>query len=149
MPLVDEEIDQIDHQIIKLLHGDASLPMSVVAGYIGLHPSTVSYRVRKLVKLGVIKKFTVSVDWRRMGKSVEAALLISCSPKNVTKIAKTLQSLEEVIELHTLTGFSDILAMVTLLDMNEYKEFVEKRIGGIPEIESFRVGIVLDDLKEE
>jgi len=143
------EIDKIDHQIVKLLLKDASAPVSTIAGYLGLHPSTVSYRIRKLRKLGVIKRYTVSVDWRKLGKSVEAALLISCSPKNISKISAELTALDEVIELHSLTGFSDILAMVTLHDMSEYKEFIEKRIGAIPEIESFRVGIVLEDFKEE
>jgi Lrp/AsnC family transcriptional regulator for asnA, asnC and gidA len=121
----------------------------MVAGYLGLHPSTVTYRIRRLRENGIIKKFTISVDWRKLGKSVEAALLITCPPRYVGKVASALVHLEEVIELHTLTGFSDLLAMVTLSDMEEYKDFVEKKLGGIPEIESFRVGIVLEDLKEE
>ena len=65
------------------------------------------------------------------------------------RVAKTLSSLEEVIELHSLTGFYDMLVMVTLKDMGEYKEFIEKKLGSIPEIESFRAGIVLEDFKEE
>jgi hypothetical protein len=33
--------------------------------------------------------------------------------------------------------------------MAEYKDFIEKRLGTIPEIDSFRAGIVLEDFKEE
>jgi DNA-binding Lrp family transcriptional regulator len=125
------------------------VPVSTIAGYLGLHPSTVSYRVRKLRESGVIKKFTVSVDWRKLGKEVEATLLITCSPKHFAKVAAALATMDEVIELHTLPGFSDILAMVTLTDMAEYKGFIEKRLGAIPEIDGFRAGIVLEDFKEE
>jgi len=147
--LAEVKIDSIDQQLLKLLLQDSSIPVNTIAGYLGLHPSTVSYRIRKLKKNGVIKKFTVSVDWRKLGKHVEAALLISCSPKDVHKVASILTGYDEVIEVHSLTGFSDILAMVTLKDMGNYKGFMENRLGVIPEIESFRVGIVLEDYKEE
>ena len=136
-------------KIVRLLHENSLMTSRMVASYLGLHPSTVTYRIRRLRENGIIKKFTISVDWRKLGKGVEVALLITCPPKYVGKIASALVSLEEVIELHTLTGFSDLLVMVTLRDMEEYKDFVEKKLGSIPEIESFRAGIVLEDLKEE
>jgi DNA-binding Lrp family transcriptional regulator len=144
-----KSIDEIDLKIVRLLHEDSTMTASMISRYLGLHPSTITYRIRRLREKQVIKKFTISVDWRKLGKSVEAALLISCSPKNVRKVASTLVAFEEVIELHTLTGLGDIVAMVTLKDMMEYKDFVEKKLGSILEIESFRAGIVLDDLKEE
>jgi Lrp/AsnC family transcriptional regulator for asnA, asnC and gidA len=143
------KLDGIDRKIVRYLLDDSMTPVSTIAGYLGLHPSTISYRIRKLKESGVIKKFTVSVDWRKFGKEVEAALLINCSPKHFTVVASKLADMDEVIELHTLTGFIDILAMVTLTDMTEYKNFIEKRLGAISEIDSFRVGIVLEDFKEE
>ena len=143
------KLDDVDLKIIKLLLQDSMVPVTKIAGYLGLHPSTITYRVRKLKESGVIKKFTVSIDWRKLGKEVEAALLISCSPKNFAAVTSTLTNMEEVRELHTITGFSDILAMVTLTNMVEYKDFIEKKLGAIPEINSFQAGIVLEDFKEE
>ena len=138
-----------DIQIVKTLMGDSQIPLETIGEKLGMHPSTVSYRIRKLKAMGIIRRFTVSVDWRKLGKDVEAAVLINCQPKNASQVAKVLSGFDEVIELHSLTGFCDILAMVTLKDMKEYKEFVERKLGTIPEIESFRAGIVLEDFKEE
>jgi Lrp/AsnC family leucine-responsive transcriptional regulator len=143
------KIDEIDLKIVRLLHQDSLSSAKKIAGYLGLHPSTVTYRIRRLQEIGVIKKFTISVDWRKLGMEVEAALLITCSPRNAQKISSALMAMDEVVELHSLTGFSDIIAMVTLTDMNHYKDFIEKRLGNIPEIDSFRAGIVLEDFKEE
>jgi len=128
---------------------DSQISHAVIGKKLGMHPSTVAYRIKKLREIGVIRKFTISVDWRRLGKDVEAAILINCQPRNVGRVARVLSGLDEVIEVHSLTGFYDVLAMVTLKDMNEYKEFAEKKLGTIPEIESFRAGIVLEDFKEE
>ena len=143
------KIDEIDLKIVRLLHQDSLSSAKKIADYLGLHPSTVTYRIRRLREIGVIKKFTISVDWRKLGMEVEAALLITCSPKNSQKISSVLKAMEEVIELHSLTGFSDIIAMVTLTNMDHYKDFIEKRLGDIPEIDGFRAGIVLEDFKEE
>jgi len=143
------KLDDVDLKIIKLLLQNSTVPVTKIAGYLGLHPSTITYRVRKLKESGVIKKFTVSIDWRKLGKEVEAAILISCSPKNFAVVTSTLANMEEVSELHTITGFSDILAMVTLTNMVEYRDFIEKKLGAIPEINSFQAGIVLEDFKEE
>jgi len=138
-----------DMQIVRTLLQDSRTRLDVIAKKLGMHPSTVAYRIRKLKAMGVIRKFTISVDWRKLGKSVEVAVLIDCPPKSVSKVADILRNFDEVIEVHSLTGFYDILAMVTLRDMEEYKEFIEKKLGSITEIETVHVGIVLEDFKEE
>jgi DNA-binding Lrp family transcriptional regulator len=99
--------------------------------------------------MGIIKKFTISVDWRKLGKEVEAAILITCRPRDVNKIANILKKLDEVIEIHSLSGNYDLIIMVTLKDMNEYKDFLENKLGTIPEIDRIHAGIVLEDYKEE
>jgi Lrp/AsnC family leucine-responsive transcriptional regulator len=136
-------------QIVRALLQDSKTPLKTLASNLGMHPSSLAYRVHKLKSAGIIRRFTVSVDWRKLGKNVEVAVLINCPPKDSKKVASILLKYDEVIELHSLTGNYDMLAMVTLNDMNEYKEFLEKKLGAIPEIESFRTGIVLEDFKEE
>jgi len=138
-----------DMQIVRTLMQDSRVPLEVIAKKLGMNPSTVAYRVKKLRAMGVIQKFTISTDWRKLGKNVEAAVLIDCLPKNASKVANILRKFDEVIEVHSLTGSYDILAMVTLKDMEEYKEFIEKKLGAIPEIENIHAGIVLEDFKEE
>ena len=143
------KIKSADMEIVRIFMQDSRMRLDVIAKKLGMHPSTVAYRVRKLRAMGVIQKFTISVDWRKLGKNVEAAVLINCLPKNVNKVANILKNFDEVIEVHSLTGFYDILVMVTLKDMEEYKEFIEKKLGAIPEIENIHAGIVLEDFKEE
>lgn len=143
------KIKPADTQIVRMLLQDSQMSLDVISKKLGMHPSTVAYRIKKLKAMGVIRKFTISIDWRKLEKNVEVAVLINCPPKSISRIANILRNFDEVIEVHSLTGFYDILAMVTLRDMQEYKEFIEKKLGGIPEIENLRAGIVLEDFKEE
>ena len=138
-----------DMRIVRILLQNSQTRLDIMAKKLNMHPSTIAYRIKKLKSIGIIRKFTISVDWRKLGKNVESVVFINCSPKNVGKIANLLRNFDEVIEVHSLTGFYDIIAMVTLKDMEEYKEFIEKKLGSIAEIETVRAGIVLEDFKEE
>ncbi|MFX0045867.1 MAG: Lrp/AsnC family transcriptional regulator [Candidatus Hermodarchaeota archaeon] len=138
-----------DMQIVQMLLQNSRTRLNVLSEKVGLHPSTVAYRIKKLRAMGIIRKFTISVDWRKLGKTVEVAVLINCSPRNVSTLAKILAKFDEVIEVHSLAGSYNLLLMVTLRDMQEYKEFIEKKLGGMPEIENIHSGIVLEDFKEE
>jgi DNA-binding Lrp family transcriptional regulator len=121
--------------------------LSAIAKKLGMHPSTIVSRVKRLKAIDAIRKYTVSIDWRKLGKTVEVAVLINCSPKNASKIAKTLSNFEEVIAVHYLMSLYDVLARVTLRDMKEYKAFIEKKLAVISEIKTIHAGIVLENFK--
>ena len=142
------DINAQDLDIVRALSQNSETPLSVIADKLGISPRTVNVKVQKLKAMGAIRKFTVSVDWRKLGKKVEIAVLVNCSPKNTRKVAKILSTFDEVIAVHSITGLYEILAMVALRDLKEYKEFIETKLGKIAEIKNIHSGIVLDDFKE-
>lgn len=142
-------IDESDRRIVRSLLADARTPFQQIARELNVHPSTIAYRIRKLFKSGVIKKFTVLVDWRKLGKNVEAAILIDAAQRDVRGLAERLSSLEEVIEVHSVAGYHDLLIMVVASDMDEFRRFLEDKLGKIPEIEKINTAIVMEDFKEE
>jgi len=142
-------IDDTDRRIIRSLLVDARTPCQQIAKEFNVHPSTVAYRIRKLLESGVIKKFSISVDWRKLGKNVEAAILIDAAQRDVRKLAEHLSSLDEVIEVHSVAGYHDLLIMVAATDMDEFRRFLEDKLGKIPQIEKINTAIVMEDFKEE
>jgi len=144
-----QPIDDIDRRIVRSLLADARTPSQQIAKEFNVHPSTVAYRIRKLLESGVIKKFSISVDWRKLGKNVEAAILIDAAQRDVRKLAEHLSSLDEVIEVHSVAGYHDLLIMVVTTDMDEFRRFLEDKLGKIPQIEKINTAIVMEDFKEE
>jgi Lrp/AsnC family transcriptional regulator for asnA, asnC and gidA len=144
-----QRIDETDRRIIRSLLVDAKTPCQQIAKELNVHPSTIAYRIRKLLESGVIKKFSVSVDWRKLGKNVEAAILIDAAQRDVRKLAEHLSSLDEVIEVHSVAGYHDLLIMVVTTDMDEFRRFLEDKLGKIPQIEKINTAIVMEDFKEE
>jgi Lrp/AsnC family leucine-responsive transcriptional regulator len=76
--------------------------------------TTVQERIKRLRKLGVIKKFTIQIDYSKLGKPATAFILISFQQGAVSqkKLAQEIAKLPEVVEAHLITGEWDILVKV-------------------------------------
>ncbi len=60
-------IDEKDRLILFELQQDCRQPLSKISKAVGLPQQTVSYRIGKLEKAKVIKKYTANVDYQKLG----------------------------------------------------------------------------------
>ena len=63
------ELDLKDHQIIGLLKADSRLSVRDIAKATGIRPSTVHERIKKLVKKGIIERFTLKLNNKAIGEN--------------------------------------------------------------------------------
>ncbi|MEM3148398.1 MAG: winged helix-turn-helix transcriptional regulator, partial [Candidatus Jordarchaeales archaeon] len=68
----DGEVDEIDRKILSILLDDGRKSFNEISLMVGVSTGTVANRVRKLIERGVIKRFTVELDWRKLGFDVFA-----------------------------------------------------------------------------
>ncbi|WP_139293338.1 AsnC family transcriptional regulator, partial [Mycobacterium tuberculosis] len=61
------KIDDIDKKIIDVLSEDSRLSMSALGRKINLSSPSVTDRVRKMESFGIIKKYTLEVDYEKLG----------------------------------------------------------------------------------
>ena len=64
------KIDDTDMKILKELVADASLSVPKLSKKINVNPSVVYSRIKRLIKRGLIKKFTVIVNEQLLGYNV-------------------------------------------------------------------------------
>nr|HDO80056.1 winged helix-turn-helix transcriptional regulator [Candidatus Bathyarchaeota archaeon] len=58
---MNEEIDNIDRKIISILLNEGRKSFNEISLIVGVSTGTVANRIKKLLKKGVIKKFTVDL----------------------------------------------------------------------------------------
>ncbi|MEM4734449.1 MAG: Lrp/AsnC family transcriptional regulator [Candidatus Thorarchaeota archaeon] len=138
------KLDEVDARILKILRQDARRPYSEIAREVGRTEVTVRRRIRNLVKEGIIKRFTVVVDRKKIGMTVSAMVRVKTAMSEATAIAERVRDYEEVDEACYLDGPCGILLRVTVGSLNELREFIEKKLGQIEEVETC---IVLDTVK--
>ena len=61
------KLDDKDKQILNLLQENSRLSYTEIGNELDISEATVRYRVKKLVDAGVISKFTVLLDPRKIG----------------------------------------------------------------------------------
>ncbi|MEM4778971.1 MAG: AsnC family transcriptional regulator, partial [Thermoplasmatales archaeon] len=72
-----KDIDEIDLQILNHLKDHGRDKITAISDAIGINRVTVAERIMKLERNGVIKNFTVNLNYEALGQHVLAFVLIS------------------------------------------------------------------------
>ncbi|MGD8545544.1 MAG: Lrp/AsnC family transcriptional regulator [Candidatus Bathyarchaeota archaeon] len=126
-------IDILDMKILKVLQTDARKPIVHVARAVGANEATVRRRVEKLVREGIIERFTVVLDYHKLGRNVKAFIGLKVVPAKLKTIVDHLSKHPDVQVLYRTSGDTDIFAEVIFEQMEGLKTFLEEelRLEGI------------------
>ncbi len=142
------ELDEKDLKILSMLKGDAKLTTSQISKKTRIPITTVHNRIRKLSKEGVIKRYTVEVDYEKVGKPLKAFILItinqSKTPQN--KLGREIKSIEGVESVDIVTGATDLIAEVRAKNMPVLNELITEKIRRIEGIDKTQTLMVLEEI---
>jgi Lrp/AsnC family leucine-responsive transcriptional regulator len=69
-------IDAIDIQLLSILKDNSRLSFADIGRKINLSPSSVRERIQKMEDTGVIKKYDIQIDYKKLGYEFEAFILL-------------------------------------------------------------------------
>jgi Lrp/AsnC family leucine-responsive transcriptional regulator len=142
-------IDEIDGAILELLQDNARMPQAEIARVVGLVPSAVLERIRKLEARGVIKGYAALVDPHALDQSMLAFIAVrSEQAPGDDSVSQALAQCPEVLELHHVAGDDCYLLKVRARDAEHIGQLLRHRFGRIPGVRSTRTTIVLETVKE-
>jgi Lrp/AsnC family leucine-responsive transcriptional regulator len=104
--------DEKDRLILEELAKDARLPTKRIATNLDIPRVTVHTRIEKMKEEGVIKKFTILTDFKKIGLPVTAFVFVAYNHQdNITQqaVAEKIAQLKNVFEVHLISGEWDIL----------------------------------------
>src|SRR5262245_49945771 len=142
-------IDETDATILELLQENARISQADVARVVGLAPSAVLERLRKLEARGVIRGYTALLDPRALDQKMLAFVAVrSGEAPGDESVARALAQCPEVLELHHVAGDDCYLLKVRARDAEHVGQLLRHRFGRIPGVRSTRTTIVLETVKE-
>ncbi len=142
-------IDEISLKILKILQEKARIPNVEVARQVGLAPSAVLERIRKLEKQGIIDGYEVRLNPKRFAKSLVAFVSVKLKkPADEIKVGKQLAHIPEVQEVHYVAGDDVFLVKVRVADTRALGRLARDNIASNAAVQSTQTSIVLSTYKE-
>lgn len=132
--------DELDMNILSELSKDASISVPKLAKKLGINASVIYSRIKRLVKRGVIKRFTIIINDEALGVNVRAVIGINMDPKNRNTVRKELANIAEIRSISEVSGRFDILVTVGAKNLEDLHNIVMDKIGeiqGITNTETF------------
>ena len=139
-------IDGIDRKILNILQTDARVSNVDLARQVGLAPSAVLERVRKLEERGIIHNYVTELNPAQLGFNLTAFVFVRT--QSCRTIDQVLAAIPEVLEVHDVAGEDCYLLKVRTKDTEELGKLLREKLKPIPEIISTRTTVVLQTVKE-
>jgi Lrp/AsnC family leucine-responsive transcriptional regulator len=142
-------IDAVSLKILKILQEKARIPNVEVARQVGMAPSAVLERIRKLEKQGFIDGYEVRLNPKRFAKSLVAFVKVKIKKlSDEKKAGEKLSRIPEVQEVHYVAGEDAFLVKVRVADTEDLGRLTRNKIATIASVRSTQTAIVLSTYKE-
>jgi len=135
-------IDGKDRELLARLSNNSRESTANLARQLGMSRTTVTSRIERLEKRGIITGYTVqfSEDYER-GR-IQAHVMINSDPKKSAQIVRSLNDNSAIRALHAINGVHDMLALVSV-ESTQHLDEVLDQIGNTDGITSTTSSIIL------
>ena len=144
------KLDDIDRKILNILQERGRITNANLAAEVGLSPPPMLERVKKLEKNGVINKYVALLDPKMVDKATIVFVSLTVARhrlKSFDQVNQELNKFPEVLEIFHISGEEDYMIKVVVKGIQEYEQFLLKKLATIPAISRIKSNVVLSTIK--
>ena len=146
------DLDSTDKEILRILQNDAGITHKQLSDQLYKSVATIHERIRRLKKLGYIKKTVVILDRRKIDCNLIAfsqVLLNDHAAETLRGFEEEVIKFPEVMECFQMTGTFDFVLRIATRDMDTYHEFYRHKLATLPNITTVQSFFVLSETKSD
>jgi Lrp/AsnC family transcriptional regulator, leucine-responsive regulatory protein len=118
-------MDTTDLKILRALQEDARLTYAEIAERVGLAPSSVHDRVRKLERNEVIRGYRADVELERAGMPITAFVALGLRPESPSDIPTRMAEFPLVESCYSVAGDNSYLLVVRAPKTQDLEELLD------------------------
>ncbi|TCG02035.1 AsnC family transcriptional regulator [Paraburkholderia strydomiana] len=118
-------LDETDRALAALAE-DARRPVSELARLVGLSGPSTAERIRRLEAQGVIERFTVQLDPRALGFTLQAIVRVKPLPGQLHLVEEVIRRIPEFVECDKVTGDDCFICRLYLHSIEHLDEILSK-----------------------
>jgi Lrp/AsnC family leucine-responsive transcriptional regulator len=145
------ELDSVDLRLLELLQSNGRITNLELAEQLGLSPTPVARRWKRLEEEGYIRGYAALVDRKKLGYSVSAYIMVRLRSNKwqmAEQFERSVAQLNQVMDCAVVTGNADYLLRVVARDLEDYERFVKRELAVIDSVETIDSTIVLSQTVE-
>jgi Lrp/AsnC family leucine-responsive transcriptional regulator len=145
-------VDQLDREVLLALQEDGRMSNLALARKLGLSPSAMLGRVRRLEKSGAIRGYRAVIDPAALDITVRAlvvARLHEHSEEAIRKFEESIKGVPGVRACYHVTGQFDMVVELALRDLDHLGQLIRVDIARIPGVMNLETMLVLAESVED
>lgn len=144
------KLDKTDFKILELLQKDAKLTNKQLAAHLGLTPTPIHERVKKLERSGIITGYSARVNRKMLGKEILVLCQVSIkdhSKENLLHFEGNIRNMKEVVSCYHVSGKYDYVLTVVENSMDDYRDFITNKLAKISNVDNVYSTFVMAEVK--
>jgi DNA-binding Lrp family transcriptional regulator len=147
------QLDDRDMEILLLLMKNSKQSLGQLSQKLGIPKSSIYRKITKLEQDGVIKNYSIAIDFEKIGKPITSFILISVlfqsTERSQEEIALDIIKIPEIYEIHIITGEYDMIAKARTKSVEELGDIIVKSVRNIEGVGKTITNVALKKIKEE
>jgi len=140
--------DQLNKQILNILLENSKLSYRQIAKKLGVSAATIMNRVKLLEEGNIIKNYTISIDYEKVGFDIEAIIEIRISKGKLIEVERKIATNPNVFAVYDVTGDFDAIILARFENRRKMDAFL-KKIQTYDFVERIFTKVILNTLKEQ
>jgi Lrp/AsnC family leucine-responsive transcriptional regulator len=145
-------MDQIDRKILAFLQADARRRNTDLARELGVAPSSMLDRVKRLEERGYFKAFRAILDPEKLGYNVQALVSVSLvqhKANTIRPFEKEVHQIPYVRVCYHVSGRFDYFLLVVARDLDHLVSLVKGQIARLPGVGRTETFIIFSEIKSD
>lgn len=120
------KLDEIDVMILSELERNSRLSIRELSKRINLSPPSVTERVKRLEDNGVIEDYTISINKKKLGLSIDCIIKVTMRNGEYEKFKNFIKNYSRSEWCYRIAGDGCFLVKLSVKDLNEIEEFINE-----------------------
>ncbi|WP_295721745.1 Lrp/AsnC family transcriptional regulator [uncultured Methanobrevibacter sp.] len=142
------KLDDTDKNILKIINEDVRVSYRQISRDLNISVGTVHNRIEKMVKNGVIEKFSPVINHRKLGFVLTSIIGVRVRGGKLENFENKISFNKNVVGIYDITGEYDAILVAKFRNTDELDMFVKEMLKE-PGVERTYTQTVLNVVKED
>lgn len=135
-------IDEIDLNILRLLSTDSRMHIKDLSKSVHLSEPSIKRRIEKMMDKGIIKSFTIEIDYSKLGYSLPFYIQISDLTIHFKEFTKKILHINPTLSISAITGKDNYIIQGRVQKISD----VEKLLSALMEYGKISTSLILEKI---